>query len=157
MHKDRKDAFAVIIGEGRMRKEVENRIHEIGANGKIILHGFREDASKCYDSFDVTLLTSSTEGLPNVLIESQARGVPVVSTDVGGVNESLSDGSTGILLKNEDIGSIKSALTRILDDWDIEIQGACKSFIEQRFGMERITGDTAKPTKACFRVRDGFF
>ena len=37
-----------------------------------------EDASKCYDSFDVTLLTSSTEGLPNVLIESQARGVPVV-------------------------------------------------------------------------------
>jgi glycosyltransferase involved in cell wall biosynthesis/tetratricopeptide (TPR) repeat protein len=141
--KNRKDAFAVIIGEGRMRKEVENRIHEIGANGKIILHGFREDASKCYDSFDVTLLTSSTEGLPNVLIESQARGVPVVSTDVGGVNESLSDGSTGILLKGEDIGTIKSALTLILDDWDMDdTSGACRSFIEQKFGMERMARDT---------------
>jgi len=141
--KNRKNAFAVIIGEGRMRKEVENRIHEIGAGGKIILHGFREDASRCYDSFDVTLLTSSTEGLPNVLIESQARGVPVVSTDVGGVNESLSDGSTGILLKDEDIGTIKSALTRILDDWDIEnTRRACRTFIEQEFGMERMARNT---------------
>ena len=53
----------------------------------------------------------------------------MVSTDVGGVNESLSDGSTGILLKGEDIGTIKSALIRILDDWDMDhTKGACKIF-----------------------------
>ena len=78
-----------------------------------------------------------------MLIESQARGVPVVSTNVGGVNESLSDGSTGILLKDEDIGTIKSALTLILDDWDTDdTSGACISFIEQKFGMERMARDT---------------
>ena len=67
----------------------------------------------------------------------------MVSTDVGGVKESLSDGLTGILLKDGDIGTIKSALTRILDDWDIEdTRGACKAFIEQEFGMERMARDT---------------
>ena len=67
----------------------------------------------------------------------------MVSTDVGGVNESLSDGSTGILLKGEDIGTIKSALIRILDDWDMDhTKGACRSFIELKFGRERMAMDT---------------
>ena len=141
--KNRKNVFAVIIGEGRMRKEVENRIEEIGASGRIILHGFREDASRCYDSFDVTLLTSSTEGLPNVLIESQARGVPVISTDVGGVNESLNDGSTGILLKNTNQASIGMTIGTMLDDWNMrDAAKLCKNFIEQKFGMERMSKDT---------------
>ena len=126
-----------------MRREVENRIEEIGASGKIILHGFREDASRCYDSFDVTLLTSSTEGLPNVLIESQARGVPVISTDVGGVNESLEDGSTGILLKNTDQESIGMMIGTMLDGWSMkDAAKLCKNFIKQKFGMERMSKDT---------------
>ena len=48
---------------------------------------------------DVFLFTSATEGLPNVLIEAQGFGVPVVSTKVGGVPEIVADGETGILVE----------------------------------------------------------
>ena len=67
----------------------------------------------------------------------------MVATDVGGVNESLSNGSTGILLKDDAIGTIKTSLTRILDDWDVEkTRGACRNFIEKEIGMERMARDT---------------
>ena len=141
--KGREKTFGVIIGDGSMRQEVENRIQEIGAQGRIILHGFREDVYSCYDSFNVTVLTSSTEGLPNVLIESQARGVPVVSTNVGGVRESMANRSTGILVESDDVNLIKSALDEILDKWNLEaVKEVCQAFVDQAFGLERMAKET---------------
>ena len=143
--KHSKNMYGVIIGEGRMRKELENRISEIGAMNRIILCGFREDSATCYDSFDVTLLTSSNEGLPNVLIESQSRGTPVVTTDVGGAREALEDGTTGVLLKEDSIEEVGRAITMILNDWnEKETSESCKQFISSKFSMERMAQKTSE-------------
>ena len=137
--------YGVIIGEGRMRKEVESRISEIGAMNRIILCGFREDSATCYDSFGVTLLTSSNEGLPNVLIESQSRGTPVVTTDVGGAREALEDGTTGVLLKEDSIEEVGRAIIMILNDWnEKETSASCKQFISSKFSMERMAQKTSE-------------
>ena len=143
--KHSENMYGVIIGEGRMRKELESRISEIGAINRIILCGFREDSATCYDSFDVTLLTSSNEGLPNVLIESQSRGTPVVTTDVGGAREALEDGVTGVLLKGDDVGEVVRAITMILNDWNQkETSASCKRFISSEFSLERMAQKTSE-------------
>ncbi len=143
--KHSKNMYGVIIGEGRMRKEVESRISEIGAMNRIILCGFREDSATCYDSIRVTLLTSSNEGLPNVLIESQSRGTPVVTTDVGGAREALEDGTTGVLLKEDSIEEVGRAIIMILNDWnEKETSASCKQFISSKFSMERMAQKTSE-------------
>ena len=55
-----------------------------GLKRRILLTGFEEDVASWLDEMDIFLLTSITEGLPNVLIEAQGFGVPVVTTDVEG-------------------------------------------------------------------------
>ena len=62
------------------------------------------------------MLTSSIEGLPNVLIESQAYGVPVISTNAGGASETFIDNKTGILVDSEDPNFIANKLLEKLFD-----------------------------------------
>jgi glycosyltransferase involved in cell wall biosynthesis len=54
--------------------------------------------------------------LPLVLLESMALGVPVISTDVGGVGDAVVDGETGLLTRPDDVGELADALARLLDD-----------------------------------------
>ncbi|MCD4701629.1 MAG: DUF3473 domain-containing protein, partial [Candidatus Aegiribacteria sp.] len=81
----------------------------------IILLGSREDVVDILPAFDVFLITSRTEGLPRALLESLAAGVPVVSTDVGGIHELIGEGRNGFLSDEGDIDSLVSNVIRILD------------------------------------------
>jgi len=63
----------------------------------------------------VFLFTSITEGLPNVLIEAQGFGLPVVSTNVGGVSEVVQDGHTGILVSSASAVDLSQAIMKLLE------------------------------------------
>ena len=143
--KKMEEAYAIIIGEGRMRNQVEERISKLGANERIILCGFRDDSINCYNSFDATLLVSSTEGLPNVLIESQSKGVPVITTDVGGARETIEDGVTGILLEDVEKETVKSSISIILKEWDNKlVADKCKNFVRSRFEVMEMARKTCE-------------
>jgi glycosyltransferase involved in cell wall biosynthesis len=62
------------------------------------------------------VLTSRFEGTPNVVIEAQAAGLPVVAPNVGGTSEALLDGVTGILVRNRQASCLASAVLDILGD-----------------------------------------
>ena len=64
--------------------------------------------------FDVLLLTSRYEGLPNVLIEAQLLGIPVVSTNCGGASETFVDNLSGLLIKKNDPKLIADSLSSLL-------------------------------------------
>ena len=80
-------------------EEVERQIDELGLADRVRLIKPISDLGLVYAAFDVVLLTSMVEGLPNMLIEAQAAGCPVVTTDVGGTREAIFEGVTGILVK----------------------------------------------------------
>jgi len=87
-----------IAGDGEMRPQVERLAGELGLTGVLRLLGWREDIPELLSATDVFLLTSLFEGLPRVVLQAMAAGVPVVATAVDGTPEVVSDHETGILV-----------------------------------------------------------
>jgi hypothetical protein len=140
----RPDTRFVLAGYGNLAKQVEHRIETLGLADRCILPGAAKDVGLIYGALDVLLLTSRFEGTPNVLIETQAAGIRVVASDVGGVNEALLDGVTGILVGNRQASSLASAVLEILGDpgWREHAATEGPAFVSKRFGHQRMTDDT---------------
>jgi glycosyltransferase involved in cell wall biosynthesis len=92
------DAGFVLFGDGRRRAALADQIARLGLADHFVLAGFRDDLDGLLTGFDLTVLPSYTEGLPNVVLESFAAGVPVVATAVGGTPEVVEDSVTGYLV-----------------------------------------------------------
>lgn len=101
----RENCVAVLVGDGPMRNRLAKMIEDLGLNHRIKLLGTKNPVEPWIAMMDTLLLTSETEGLPNVLIEAQALGTPVVSVDVGGARETLDEGKTGMLVDGVSSGS----------------------------------------------------
>ncbi|OPL19673.1 MAG: hypothetical protein AVO35_01495 [Candidatus Aegiribacteria sp. MLS_C] len=106
----------VMIGDGPLFSQTRKTIELRGIEGSFILTGSRDDVEDLIPAFDVFLITSRTEGLPRVLLESLAAGIPVVSTDAGGIHELLRDGRNGILCGEGDEESLARGVLELLDD-----------------------------------------
>lgn len=92
------DTHFVLVGDGELRADVERQISELGIGNRIHLLGDRTDASQLVAGFDLALLSSLHEGLPNTVMEAMAVAVPVVATNVGGANELIKDYESGFLV-----------------------------------------------------------
>lgn len=90
-----------IFGEGCLREELQEQIKELGLEGKVILHGRREDVLEQIVKADFYVMTSDYEGLPNALAEAMAVGLPCISTacEGGGAEALIENGKNGILVK----------------------------------------------------------
>jgi glycosyltransferase involved in cell wall biosynthesis len=111
VHEDRSAGF-VLFGDGPLREDLCRAIAAAGLSDRFVLAGFREDLDRFVPFFDLLALPSYTEGLPNVVLEALAAGVPVVATAVGGTPEVVEDGVTGYLVPPGDAAVLAE---RILD------------------------------------------
>jgi glycosyltransferase involved in cell wall biosynthesis len=80
-----------MIGEGRLRGQLEARARELGIESQVIWHGAIENAATVFSAFDLFVLSSRTEGTPMVLLEAISSGLPIVATSVGGVPNVISE------------------------------------------------------------------
>ena len=110
------NVLAVHVGGGSQSKLIQDYVNELDLGDKIHLIGQTKQVKAWLDEFDLFLLTSIVEGLPNVLIEAQAFGVPVVSTDAGGAKDTFIDGETGILVTEPTADEIANAILKCLND-----------------------------------------
>jgi len=76
-----------IAGDGPLRTELSSQIAALGLSAKIHLHGSRNDIGNFLSDLDIFVLSSLSEGVPMALLEASAVGLPVVSTNVGGIPE----------------------------------------------------------------------
>ncbi|PXW53131.1 glycosyltransferase involved in cell wall biosynthesis [Chelatococcus asaccharovorans] len=131
----------LLIGCGRLRPLLEAEVHRRGLAGRITLAGMvAGDLADHYDRLAVLLLTSHFEGLPNVLIEAQARGVPVVAPDVGGVAEAMQAGETGLLVSCREPRDLAAAVTTLLGDEARRLaMGSAGRNFAARFAPEAVT------------------
>ena len=104
----------LLVGDGKLRPEIERKIAELGMTEKFILLGTRTDASDIMGLSDVVALSSHEEGFPNVVLEAMAAGRPVVATRVGGVPEIVEDEKTGLLVPPRDPEKLAEGIMRLL-------------------------------------------
>jgi glycosyltransferase involved in cell wall biosynthesis len=81
----------LIVGDGELRKDLEEMTKELALADRVIFTGWIKDLKSFYADLDILALTSNNEGTPVAVIEAMAAGVPVIATDVGGVRELISD------------------------------------------------------------------
>lgn len=89
-----------IIGDGPLRASLEDKVSELNLNDVIIFRGWvaREKLPSFYQNADVFMLPSSDEGMPNVVLEAMASGLPIITTLVHGSAELVGDGENGMLV-----------------------------------------------------------
>lgn len=128
----------LLVGDGPMRPGLEERLAASGMAGRIDLAGRRNDMWAQYAAMDLLLLTSRTEGLPNVLIEAQALGRPVAATPAGGSAETFVDGETGVLLDKDTPGAIADRIEPLVRDADMRYRFGERAagFVRREFGQE---------------------
>ena len=138
----RPDVRFLVAGYGTLQDRMMHRIEVLGLRDRIVLPGAVNDVGLIFAALDVLLLTSLTEGVPNVLIEAQAAGRPVVAADVGGVSEAVSQDRTGRVVRERSPRRLAEAVISILDDpaWTARVRSGGPEFVAGRFGLERIVG-----------------
>jgi glycosyltransferase involved in cell wall biosynthesis len=105
-----------VAGVGPLRRELEQRAAELGVAGALELAGYvpaGPELWRLYRESTAFLHVSLTEGVPQVLLEAQAAGLPIVATDVGGVRDALGGGGAGLLVPPRDAEAAAGALRRL--------------------------------------------
>ena len=103
----------VLAGDGPQRTEIQSLIEAKGLGDAFRLTGFRTDLDRMFPHFDLFVLPSFTEGLPNVVLEAFAARVPVVATAVGGTLEAVEDRVNGYLVPPGEPGPLADRIARL--------------------------------------------
>lgn len=117
----RRNARFVIVGTGHCLALMQAEVERLQIAEHVEFLGVLSQARlpEQYAAADLFLMTSSSEGIPVVLMEAFAMGVPVVAPDIDGIPELVVDGSTGLLVQPGDVDSFTKACDRLLSDGDL--------------------------------------
>lgn len=129
-----------IVGDGPRRQAVENLVRRAGLSHRVRFLPGRLDLLPLYRESDIFVLSSHREGLPNVVLEAMAAGLPVVASAVGGIPEVVRHGRTGWLVPPEDPGAMADALEHLLaDDCMRSAFGdAGRRLVEEEYSLSRM-------------------
>lgn len=143
--RERGDVDLVLVGDGRLRSELEREVRDRGLHGRVRLHGAVDDAKALQPAFDVAVQASSREGLPNALLEAASAGRAIVATDAGGSREIVLDGETGLLVPTGDHERLAAALRQVVSDPALRanLGMAARAHVERAFGVDRFVAEFA--------------
>lgn len=136
-----KDASFMIIGEGSLSETIrrflkENHLEEIVALPGWIPH---DELPRHMQKMGLIILPSYTEGLPNVVLEAMACGIPVLATAVGAIPELIIEGETGFILNSNSPDSIAGRAVDILNSPNLnEVALNARTMVKKEFSRERV-------------------
>lgn len=136
-------AHFLVVGDGPMRESIEAFARK-ALPGRTHFPGHERNAAMAIAAMDMFLLTSRAEGLPNVLIEAQAIGVPPVALDVGGVREALCHEKTGWLIASASPEAAADTIVSLLSN-NVVLGVASRrgrKFVQEQFSQEKMIRET---------------
>jgi sugar transferase (PEP-CTERM/EpsH1 system associated) len=130
----------VIAGDGPLRPTLEGQIARLGLVGCVRLLGHRADVEAVLGALDIFVQSSSSEGMSNTILEAMAAGLPVVATRVGGADEMVADGATGVLVASRNSLALADALEPLVSDPPLRcaMGRAARNRAEREFALEQM-------------------
>ncbi len=117
--KDYNNVLFIAIGDGPQKEYYEKIIHDRKLDEYIIITGYIDKIYEVITFLDIFLLTSNSEGMPNVIMEAMAGKVPVISTSVGGCKELINNQNTGFLVDRNDSDKMCENIKILLEQEDV--------------------------------------
>ena len=143
----------VIIGDGHLRKGLEQEAAALGADRNTVFLGNRDDIAQIYNALDIVALTSLNEGTPLSLIEAMAAGKAVISTGAGGVRDllgALNEGRDGFVVCERGIrvdsfepSDFRNGLSHLIENEQLrtEIAARGRDHVRSTYSKERLIDD----------------
>jgi glycosyltransferase involved in cell wall biosynthesis len=113
--RERRPARLVLVGDGPERAALEALAGELGVAPAVTFAGTRPHRPNLHHLFDVSVLSSLSEGFPNSIVEAMAAARPIVATRVGGTPDAIADGITGILVPPGEPVALAAGIAGMLD------------------------------------------
>jgi len=138
---------ALLVGRDDTKGEFFRRAAARGLGATYVWRGFRHDLRDCFAAARVLALpTRHREGLPTALLEAMRAGLAVVASRVGGVDEVVEDGRTGLLVPPGDASALADALERLLGEADLRqrLASAGRQHVVAHHGLRAMVGGHAK-------------
>jgi len=138
------DAHFVLIGWGPLQKTMEDLANRLNLKHRLHIVPPYSNIAIPLSTLDMFVLTSKFEGTPNVVLESQRLGIPIVTTNAGGAPEALDQNITGWVVESPRAGKIAKQVVSILFDSDRLKQAKANGpdFIMREFSMKRMVEET---------------
>lgn len=145
-----------IAGDGELMPQLQQQAHRLGIEAFVRFHGYVRMGpalNELYDSSDVFVLPSLSEGSPRVVLEAMGHSLPVVATAVGNIEEQLDGGRRGVLIPQKDPAGLAAGIERLMDDASFRQQCIQEGYRYAReHGLDVMVARIA--AKACEMVRE---
>ena len=137
----RPDAVLLIVGRGSLQGETETLAAELGLGDSVRFLGVRHDVPEVMSAADGYVMSSAWEGMPMVLLEAAAAGLPIVATRVGGNHEVVRNQETGYLVSERDADALADAMGRLMElpEHQRRSMGARgREHVRTHYGLQRV-------------------
>ncbi len=132
----------LVVGDGPLRPEVEARLASLGIAHRVVLTGLRRDVPELLAAGDIFVLSSLWEGLPRVLPQAMATGLPIVCTAADGTGEAIADGENGFLVPRAEPAALAARVVELLADPELRRRlGAAGRRRAPAYGAQRMVAD----------------
>ncbi len=134
-----RDYKLLIVGDGSLRGQLEERAKAMGISNQVSFMGMREDIPDLMHAMDIFVLSSISEGISLTLLEAMACCLPVVATAVGGNPEVVVDGHTGYLVKDRSPDKLAEKLEVFLSNKQLRntMGGAGRARVNEYFSLQK--------------------
>jgi len=132
------NVWFVVVGEGPLRKDLENLAKRLGIYKNVVFAGFRQDVERFMAAADIYVMTSIYEPFGLVVAEAMAAGKPVIVTNVGGMPEIVGD--AGLIVATRDVDALAEAMLKLLKDEELrrKLGEKARERIEESFSAESV-------------------
>jgi len=137
-------ARLILVGEGEEKKELEKLVRDLRVANRVHFTGFKPNARRFLNAFDVFILPSIKEGLPYTILEAGMAGLPIVASNVGGVPDIIEHEIDGLLVRPKNPSDLATAVKKLIDDESLRrrIGGEIKKKIFSKFTFKKMLDET---------------
>jgi glycosyltransferase involved in cell wall biosynthesis len=154
------NTLLLVVGDGPERERLEKKVLDLSLRKNVVFTGYLNDICAILANTHISVLMTNpkeaSEGIPNCLLESMIREVPVIASRGGGTNEVIESGINGILIEPQNDQQLATCITRILND-DImrrRFGEAGRKYVANKFGYERYINEYVELYNELIHIDD---